>query len=486
MIGINDGLSFVSENSNAISLQFEFDSIILGSTVYQAAHRSHLKQVVRADQTAGYESTTHRNTAGLNVSTHRSSVPWFARSRSSMGIPDTVPIESVSASSSTTTNSTQRTRSKLRASTTLLSLRNATRLYRDQFRSSQKTERPLSAQEIDSRIDAELGNAPKRYRVLLLGPGIAGKTTILNAIKSVHGNSTIEEKLHWVGAIKSHILVMMKSIILAMPDLNLHFDSEALDAHAATLVAASDDEELPSPSKHLKITNAIIQLWSDDVFRAAYRLMPDLTTEWDNLPFFVREVHRLFQPGYIPTWEDILRTRVRTTGIIETNFRLGDIELNITDVGGCRSERKKWIHIIHDASAFIFVADTSGYAKCLIEDRNGNGSNEQFVLFDALVNSRYFEQSTLILALTKIDRLEEVLEMKPPSTDFFPPTSILCKESFLDHLEASFIKLIESDERRKSLRIVRADMIGPGRQRSVQDLIGIILAEEMRRQNAAE
>ena len=39
-----------------------------------------------------------------------------------------------------------------------------------------------------------------------------------------------------------------------------------------------------------------------------------------------------------------LRTRVRTTGIIEEVFNVDRVNLRIIDVGGQRRERRKWIH----------------------------------------------------------------------------------------------------------------------------------------------
>ena len=56
------------------------------------------------------------------------------------------------------------------------------------------------------------------------------------------------------------------------------------------------------------------------------------------------QISRISSPGYIPTQQDVLRTRVKTTGIIETNFTFKDLNFKMFDVGGQRSERKKWIH----------------------------------------------------------------------------------------------------------------------------------------------
>lgn len=43
----------------------------------------------------------------------------------------------------------------------------------------------------------------------------------------------------------------------------------------------------------------------------------------------------------MPTDQDILRSRVKTTGISETHFQIGELAYRLFDVGGQRSERKK-------------------------------------------------------------------------------------------------------------------------------------------------
>lgn len=40
------------------------------------------------------------------------------------------------------------------------------------------------------------------------------------------------------------------------------------------------------------------------------------------------------------------------------------------DVGGQRSERRKWIHCFENVDCLIFVAALSGYDQCLVEDHN--------------------------------------------------------------------------------------------------------------------
>lgn len=40
----------------------------------------------------------------------------------------------------------------------------------------------------------------------------------------------------------------------------------------------------------------------------------------DSAAYYLNSLDRISQPDYIPTQQDVLRTRVKTTGIIETHF----------------------------------------------------------------------------------------------------------------------------------------------------------------------
>lgn len=51
-------------------------------------------------------------------------------------------------------------------------------------------------------------------------------------------------------------------------------------------------------------------------------------------------------------------------------FRLKGLEMRMVDVGGQKSERRKWIHCFQDVTAILFIVSLSGYDQCLGEDRN--------------------------------------------------------------------------------------------------------------------
>jgi guanine nucleotide-binding protein subunit alpha len=85
---------------------------------------------------------------------------------------------------------------------------------------------------------------------------------------------------------------------------------------------------------------------------------------------FFDSIDRIGSPGYLPTDQDVLRSRVKTTGISETTFNVGELTYRMYDVGGQRSERKKWIHCFENVMAVIFMVAISEYDQVLIEDES--------------------------------------------------------------------------------------------------------------------
>lgn len=106
---------------------------------------------------------------------------------------------------------------------------------------------------------------------------------------------------------------------------------------------------------------------------------------------FFEEAKRIAAPDYIPNVADVLRARTKTTGIYETRFTMGQLSIqygtsyislflhilrdanivySMFDVGGQRSERKKWIHCFENVTSIIFCVALSEYDQVLLEESN--------------------------------------------------------------------------------------------------------------------
>jgi guanine nucleotide-binding protein G(i) subunit alpha len=68
---------------------------------------------------------------------------------------------------------------------------------------------------------------------------------------------------------------------------------------------------------------------------------------------------RIGSNAYVPSDQDILRSRVKTTGLTEERFSVGPLNYVVFDVGGQRSERKKWIHCFENVNVLMFLVAIS-------------------------------------------------------------------------------------------------------------------------------
>jgi len=136
------------------------------------------------------------------------------------------------------------------------------------------------------------------------------------------------------------------------------------------------------------VATAIGELWKDDGVQECYRRANEYQLN-DSAAYYFGEIDRIKAANFLPNQQDVLRARVRTTGIIETSFKFKNMVFRMFDVGGQRSERKKWIQCFDDVTAVIFVSALSGYDMKLYEDQETNRIHESRDLFDAICTASY-------------------------------------------------------------------------------------------------
>jgi hypothetical protein len=80
------------------------------------------------------------------------------------------------------------------------------------------------------------------------------------------------------------------------------------------------------------------------------------------------------------------------------------------DVGGQRSERRKWIHCFEDVTAIFFCASLSEYDQSLREDNQTNRMHESLKVFKDISNNKWFFKTPIILFLNKKDIFEKKIK----------------------------------------------------------------------------
>ena len=117
------------------------------------------------------------------------------------------------------------------------------------------------------------------------------------------------------------------------------------------------------------------------------------------------------------------------------------------DVGGQRSERKKWIHCFEGVNAIIFCVALSGYDLVLAEDGGMNRMVESMQLFEGVCNNKYFSETTIILFLNKKDLFADKIQYSPLTICFPEYRGQNTYEEAASYIQMKFEALyIRSDE----------------------------------------
>jgi GTPase SAR1 family protein len=245
------------------------------------------------------------------------------------------------------------------------------------------------------------------YKLLLLGAGESGKSTLFKQMTiNYKAPYTSEEKERYARIIMDNIHESLLVLSEEVKKFGGMTTEEGKAAHAiitdeTTFSSSKLKENLP----HLKAfwNDASIQnTWSN---RSGYQIN-------DSTSFFLNQLDEIFADGWTPSNQDILHSRVRTTGIVENQFVIQGNKFNMFDVGGQRNERKKWIHFFEGVHILLFVTAISEFDQVLYEDGRTSRVQESIKVFESVANNHCFQKSDIILFLNKEDLFREKVRVK--------------------------------------------------------------------------
>jgi guanine nucleotide-binding protein subunit alpha len=185
---------------------------------------------------------------------------------------------------------------------------------------------------IDHKIRKENLKNNNRVKILLLGPGESGKSTIFKQMKIIQakGGFTHDETMAFVQVVHSNCLSQMKLLLTGIFQSKISLESPEANEMAVQIL--NYDNFSPELARWIKI------LWQDPAVQQFYRSKQNL-------------------------------------------IQLNDSAAYVVDVGGQRSERRKWMHCFSNVHAILFVASLSCYDQNLREDIYQNSMIETLLLF---------------------------------------------------------------------------------------------------------
>ncbi|KAF9186285.1 Guanine nucleotide-binding protein alpha-2 subunit [Haplosporangium sp. Z 767] len=278
--------------------------------------------------------------------------------------------------------------------------------------SAEEKEQKEISQTIDRGLEEDNRRLKKECKILLLGSGESGKSTIVKQMKVIHqGGYSREELAAFRLNIYRNLIESAQCLVLAMEKLRLE-PSNPENRTMADRILDYRVEADPYFTLSIEIVNAIDSLYHDPVAIMCMERSSEFYI-MDSAPYFFSQVRRIGTDDYTPNVQDVLRARSKTTGISETRFLMGQLSIHMFDVGGQRSERKKWIHCFEAVTSIIFCVALSEYDQVLLEESGQNRMAESLVLFESVINSRWFLRTSIILFMNKIDLFTAKLPKVP-------------------------------------------------------------------------
>ena len=138
-------------------------------------------------------------------------------------------------------------------------------------------------------------------------------------MKIIHeqGYTNIEERKTYTAVVYSNTVASMMAILRAMASLNIDFETNQA-ANTATQIFTSF-KDLEDGQLSPELGKAMMYLWNDRGVQECYLRAREYQLN-DSAGYFLDALPRMIQPDFIPNTDDVLRTRVKTTGIVEIGF----------------------------------------------------------------------------------------------------------------------------------------------------------------------
>ncbi|CAJ0566762.1 unnamed protein product, partial [Mesorhabditis spiculigera] len=169
--------------------------------------------------------------------------------------------------------------------------------------SAEEKQLAMKSKAIDKDMMQSHLSQQKVVKLLLLGAGECGKSTVLKQMRILHDHGfTEEEALQQKGVVYNNTVQAMATVLRALPQLSLQFSDPAREADARIVldVLKAGQEDACNRGNEFQLT--------------------------ESAPYFLDNLERISMPDYKPSEQDILLSRIKTTGIVEVKFQMKNVD----------------------------------------------------------------------------------------------------------------------------------------------------------------
>ncbi|CAG9997057.1 unnamed protein product [Clonostachys byssicola] len=395
LVSLYDTLSLASTKSTgaqAVSptapVSFSFDSEIVTSRVYQTAMRYQLR--VSGNDDRADESDVASSRLGIN---RRFS--FSVHSEKAFDLEDSPVVKPDEGD--TNINSTSKIASYPRSTR-----RGTTKVL----------------QSTASLPRTDKSNASKR--ILLVGSSESGKSTLIKSLACAFDPFDEQTRQTYIENIIEICVETMRLLVIET-DIDRVGGDFGLQNECRLLMEDGNDRRDKLKMRE-DVAGAISSIWQNPEMqmrfehRRQHQEMYYLPTSSE---YFLDSVSRLADRNYLPTDSDILRSYCKTSGVCPFEFASAGRSYTFYDVGGARSQRRKWIELFPKADVFMWTFDICCTGE-VSQDHGGDSMEEQLELWEFVVNHHRIDfDATFVVIFTKIDKLTPTVISRLLSMDFF-------------------------------------------------------------------
>jgi len=296
---------------------------------------------------------------------------------------------------------------------------------------------------IERGLAEDHANLDKKFKVLLLGVGESGKSTFMRQLLKIYKEKYDQIELErYAEAICYNTIQCMQALLNAIEKFDLKItDDRAKDCMSKIGNLKGSDSIYRFPPD---VAEDIAYLWKLPIIQQVYE---QRTKFWilENAKYYFDNIARFGKNDFVPTEDDCIMARVRTTGILTSDFEESGIHYQFVDVGGQRNERKKWIHCFDDVKALIFVCNCAGYNQRMFEDANKIIMLEAIETFQKVMGYECFKTIPIFVFLNKRDLFEICLKDSDLTVTFPEYTGGQNPENALKFIQDKFRACFPSD-----------------------------------------
>jgi hypothetical protein len=237
------------------------------------------------------------------------------------------------------------------------------------------------------------------------GTGDGGKSTWLKQCRALYQMFSVNELKSFKETVLSNLLDSVMMLVKAAEDWEYEIHDQKAVFDLKNLMDSVCLYVSVSSSFTADIVDHIKNIIAEKAIKQVLERKKELQF-YENGEYWFENIDRICDPDYVPTMQDVVRTKVKTVGMIETEkvveiseelINTDNVPISLCDVGGQRpyaicvfltfcSERRKWVHGYKNVSAVLYFVSLPEFTQTCYEDEVTNRLTESVKVFEGIIN----------------------------------------------------------------------------------------------------